>query len=66
MNAWHAKEAAPSVCQAAIDMIRQSNKQFQSNSYFGYLDAEKMDSEAEEKARSAIDIQQTQLDNIIH
>ena len=65
MKAWHAEEAAPSECKSAIDMMGQAKKQFQSDSYFGYSDAEKIAGEAEEEAKSAIDMQRTQLKNKI-
>lgn len=65
MENWHAYEAASSDHDSALNTMSKARESFQSDSYFGYLDAQLLAGEAKKKAKSAITAQKTHIKGVI-
>lgn len=61
MEEWHSQEVAPSDHQIALNAITKAREAYESNSYFGYLDAENHAAEAEKASRTAVEAQRNHL-----
>jgi len=65
MEDWHAHEAAFSEYNSALNTMAKAKENFQTNSYFGYLDAQSLAEEVKKKAKSAIDAQKAHMKGVI-
>jgi len=65
MEDWHAYEAASSEYNSALNTVAKARENFQSGSYFGYLNAQSLAGEAKKEAKNAIDAKKAHMTEAI-